>query len=125
MPENYRSGERRMSAPNLCTPRPNICLPPCFRASPRRADQSSHPDIEIPANPMKTITENFLNRHTFELSPIDAAHPARRDQAFGCLGPRINPSRRGEQKSNFEEKALTAVALAEEANRYTWKLENR
>src|SRR5271157_1676778 len=52
--------------------------------------QSSHPEIEIPANPMKTITERIFNRHTLAYSQANVAHPAGRDEACSYLGPQVN-----------------------------------
>jgi hypothetical protein len=75
--------------------------------------QSSHPDIESHAISMKTMAEIIFNRHTFTSLPINLARLLR-GEAFGCLDPR---RRQSEQKTKGEEKALAAVALAEEANR--------
>jgi hypothetical protein len=71
---------------------------------------------------MKTFIEKIFNRNTFAYFQIHVAHPAKRDEAFGCLRSRLIPS---EQKSKGEEKALARRSLlAEAANRNTRPLEN-
>jgi hypothetical protein len=75
-------------------------LPPDFH--------SSHPEIEISPNPLKTIIEEIINRHTYA--------------NFHSI--RILPL--GNQKSKGEEKAPARRSpKAKAASRYTWKLKNR
>jgi len=83
---------------------------------------STHPGGSIPPNPMKTLTEKISSRHTHGRAPIHVAHPAGRDEAFGCLR---HSQTQGEEKGKGEEKALARRSLlAEAANRNRAELKN-
>jgi hypothetical protein len=72
--------------------------------------QSSHPAIEIPPNPMKTINESFFNRHTFRKGDDSGTSEAKTAGEAKAKGGEKAPARRSRE--------------AKAANRYTCKLES-
>jgi len=93
---------------------PNVSL--ASRHCPARRGQSSHPDIESHANPMKKKAETFFNRHTFAffaftrhtplicdlsppLSPAGSSFPFRNSSHAGGRGPR-NPLKTNTDKNS-------------------------